>query len=220
MREKVETCVLYCRVSTEKNTQEASLARQEEELKRLADDLGLKVVQIFKEKHSGFDMEREGLLDLLDCVRDEKVDAVLIQDETRLGRGNARVAILHLLAKTNTAVITNHDNGSLKLNEMDTMLLEILAVVEEYQRKLHNAKIRRGMKRAVREGYRPERNLKNKGNLEGRERIDVPLNEIVSLRNKGLTFEEIAGVLRGLGHNVSKATVHRRYKEYEMEQEG
>ena len=146
MREKVETCVLYCRVSTEKNTQEASLARQEEELKRLADDLGLKVVQIFKEKHSGFDMEREGLLDLLDCVRDEKVDAVLIQDETRLGRGNARVAILHLLAKTNTAVITNHDNGSLKLNEMDTMLLEILAVVEEYQRKLHNAKIRRGMK--------------------------------------------------------------------------
>ena len=220
MREKVETCVLYCRVSTEKNTQEASLVRQEEELKRLADDLGLKVVQIFKEKHSGFDMEREGLLDLLDCVRDEKVDAVLIQDETRLGRGNARVAILHLLAKTNTAVITNHDNGSLKLNEMDTMLLEILAVVEEYQRKLHNAKIRRGMKRAVREGYRPERNLKNKGNLEGRERIDVPLNEIISLRNKGLTFEEIAGVLRGLGHNISKATVHRRYKEYEMEQEG
>jgi DNA invertase Pin-like site-specific DNA recombinase len=220
MAGKLKTCVIYCRVSTEKDTQEASLSRQEEELKLLADELGLKPVQIFKEKHSGYDMEREGLLDLLDCVRDQQIDAVLIQDETRLGRGNARVAILHLLAKTNTTVITNHDNGSLKLNEMDTMLLEILAIVEEYQRKLHNAKIRRGMKRAVREGYRPEKNLKNKGNLEGRERIEVPLNEIVSLRGKGLTFEEIAGVLRGLGHNVSKATVHRRYKEYETEQEG
>ncbi|GEN81941.1 resolvase [Sporosarcina luteola] len=217
---EMKTCVIYCRVSTEKETQEASLSRQEEELKELANELELTLLEVFKEKHSGYDMDREGLLDLLDCVRDEEVDVVLIQDETRLGRGNARVAILHLLAKTNTTIITNGDSGPLKLNEMDTMLLEILAIVEEYQRKLHNAKIRRGMKRAVREGYRPEKNLKNKGNLEGRERIDVPLSEIVSLRKKGLTFEEIAGVLRGLGHNISKATVHRRYKEYEIEQEG
>lgn len=220
MADSMTNCVLYCRVSTEKDTQEASLSRQEEELQQLASELELNVIHIFKEKHSGFDMERDGLLDLLDCIRDEKIDAVLVQDETRLGRGNARVAILHLLAKTNTTIITNHDSGALKLNEMDTMLLEILAIVEEYQRKLHNAKIRRGMKRAVRDGYRPERNLKNKGNIDGRERIDVPLSEIISLRTKGLTFEEISNVLRGLGHNISKATVHRRYKEYEMEQEG
>lgn len=43
---------------------------------------------------------------------------------------------------------------------MDTMLLEILAIVEEYQRKIHNAKIKRGMKRAVENGYRPEKILK------------------------------------------------------------
>lgn len=220
LTDQLKTCVLYCRVSTEKESQEASLARQEEELQKLAGQLKLQVVHIFKEKHSGYDIDRDGLLDLLDCIRNESIDAILVQDETRLGRGNARVAILHLLAKTNTTVITNHDSGTMKLNEMDNMLLEILAIVEEYQRKLHNAKIRRGMKRAVRDGYRPEDNLKNKGNVEGRERIDVPLAEIVSLRQKGLTFEEIAGVLRGLGHNVSKATVHRRYKEYEVEQEG
>ncbi|MHC8516486.1 YneB family resolvase-like protein [Sporosarcina sp. ITBMC105] len=217
---QLKTCVLYCRVSTEKDSQEASLARQEEELQQLAKKMNLQVAHVFKEKHSGFDMDREGLLDLLDCIRNEAIDTLLVQDETRLGRGNARVAILHLLMKMNTTVITNHDSGPMKLNEMDHMLLEILAIVEEYQRKLHNAKIRRGMKRAVRDGYRPEDNLKNKGNVEGRERIDVPLTEIVSLRKKGLTFEEIAGVLRGLGHNVSKATVHRRYKEYEVEQEG
>ncbi|WOV86038.1 recombinase family protein [Sporosarcina oncorhynchi] len=214
------SCVLYCRVSTEKDTQEASLARQEEELTKLAGELGLVIRQTFKEKHSGYDMERDGLLDLLDYIRQEQVGTVLVQDETRLGRGNARVAILHLLAKTDTTIITNHDSGPMKLNEMDSMLLEILAIVEEYQRKLHNAKIRRGMKRAVREGYRPEHNLRNKGNIEGRERIEVPLNEIISLRQKGLTYEEIAGVLQGLGHSISKATVHRRFKEYEMEQEG
>lgn len=220
MSESRKKCVIYCRVSTEKNAQEMSLARQEEELKDLAVTLDFEIAHFFLDKHSGYDIEREGLLSLLDFVKDEDVDAVLIQDETRLGRGNARMAVLHLLSKTNTAVYSHNDGGPIALNEMDTMLLEILAIVEEYQRKLHNAKIRRGMRRAVKEGYRPEHNLKNRGNPDGRERIEVPLNEIVSLREKGLTYEEITGVLKGLGHDISKATVHRRYKEFEMEQEG
>jgi DNA invertase Pin-like site-specific DNA recombinase len=220
MKNDEKRCVLYCRVSTEKNTQEMSLKRQEEELNELAVQLNLEIAGVFVDKHSGYDIERDGLLSLLDFIRDEDVDAVLIQDETRLGRGNARMAVLHLLAKTNTAIYSHNDSGPIALNEMDTMLLEILAIVEEYQRKVHNAKIKRGMKRAVREGYRPERNLKNRGNAEGRERIEVPISEIVALRDKGLTYEEITGVLKGLGHDISKATVHRRYKEYEMEQEG
>ncbi|KXH80065.1 recombinase family protein [Sporosarcina sp. HYO08] len=213
-------CVLYCRVSTEKETQDMSLTRQEEELAELANNLGFHPVATFTDRHSGYDIEREGLLDLLDFIRDEQVAAVLIQDETRLGRGHARVAVLHLLMKAGIEVYSKSDNGAIPLNEMDTMLLEILAIVEEFQRKIHNAKIKRGMQRAVREGYRPEKNLTNRGNPEGRERIDVPIEEIVSLREKGLTFEEITAVLKGLGHPISKATVHRRYKEYEEEQKG
>ncbi|MFJ7933225.1 recombinase family protein [Sporosarcina sp. NPDC096371] len=220
MNERKKKCVIYCRVSTEKDAQELSLVRQQEELVDLAAELGLEPIGTFEDKHSGFDIDREGLLSLLDFIRDEEVDAVLIQDETRLGRGNARMAVLHLLAKTDTAIYSRNDSGPIALNEMDTMLLEILAIVEEYQRKLHNAKIKRGMKRAVREGYRPERNLKNRGNAEGRERIEVPIHEIVALRDKELTFEEITSVLNGLGHDISKATVHRRFKEYELEQEG
>lgn len=220
MKDKKKQCVIYCRVSTEKEAQEMSLTRQEEELEQLADELGFVHAGTFIDQHSGYDIDRDGLLNLLDFVRDERIDAVLVQDETRIGRGNARMAVLHLLAKTETEIFAHNDNGPIALNEMDTMLLEILAVVEEYQRKLHNAKIRRGMKRAVREGYRPEHNLKNRGSAEGRERIEVPVSEIVSLRNKGLTYEEITGVLKGLGHDVSKATVHRRFKEYEMGQEG
>ncbi|WP_438317841.1 YneB family resolvase-like protein [Sporosarcina sp. FA9] len=218
--ERVQTSVSYCRVSTEKEQQEMSLSRQEDELEQMAVELGFINQKTFTDRHSGFDIDREGLLDLLEYVRNEKIDAVLIQDETRLGRGNARMAVLHLLEKTNTEVYSYSDKGPIALNEMDTMLLEILSIVEEYQRKLHNAKIRRGMKRAVKKGYRPERNLKNKGNLEGRERIEIPISEIVSLRVKGLTYEEITSVLNGLGHDVSKATVHRRYIEYQKKQEG
>ncbi|MFG3612071.1 recombinase family protein [Rummeliibacillus sp. G93] len=207
--------VLYCRVSTEKESQDSSLERQESELKEFAKTKGYNVMSVFKDRHSGYDVEREGLMDLLDYIKEQHITALFVQDETRLGRGNGRMAVLHLLNKMEVTIFTLNNAGNIQLNEMDTMLLEILALVEEYQRKLHNAKIRRGMKRAVQNGYRPENNLKDRGNPEGRERIDAPIEQIIQLRNKGLTFEEITSTLNGLGFQLSKATVHRRYKEFE-----
>lgn len=208
--------VIYCRVSTEKNTQQTSLERQEEELKKYAESLGYHVVSTFYDQKSGYEVERDGLVDMLDFIKENNIKYLFIQDETRLGRGHARIAVLHLLSKNEVTVLSYNDSGPITLNEMDTMMLSILAIVEEYQRKLHNAKIKRGMKRAVENGYRPELNLKKRGNAEGRDKIDLPIDEIVNLRNKGLTFEEIASTLRGVGFQVSKATVHRRYVEYKQ----
>lgn len=215
MMNKQRTAVLYCRVSTEKETQSSSLERQQEELLRYAKEQDYDVIKVFQDKHSGYDVEREGLLEMLDFIKEKEIQALFVQDETRLGRGNARMAVLHLLQKTETDVFSMRDAGPVQLNEMDTMLLEILAIVEEYQRKIHNAKIRRGMRRAVENGYRPENNLSNRGNPNGQERKEVPVEEIVKLRNRGFTFEEIATTLRGLGFEVSKATVHRRYQEHQ-----
>ncbi|MEK4494261.1 YneB family resolvase-like protein [Ureibacillus sp. FSL W8-0352] len=211
---KENKAVIYARVSTEKNEQETSLERQKEELSIYAQQLGFQVVNIFEDQHSGYDVNREGLLEMMDYIVEHNIGSVFVQDETRLGRGHARVAVLHLLKKSDIEIFSLNDAGPLTMNEMDTMLLEILAIVEEYQRKIHNAKIKRGMRRAVENGYRPERNFKNKHKREGRERIDVPIEEVVNLREKGLTFQEIASILRGLGYEVSKATVHRRYMEY------
>lgn len=172
------------------------------------------VDKVFSDQHSGYEMDREGLLEMLNYVKTDKVDAVFIQDETRLGRGHARIALLHVMKKHDVEVYTLSDGGPIALNDMDDMVLEILAIVEEYQRKIHNAKIKRGMKRAVENGYKPEKNLKGKGNPEGRERLELPVDQIVSLKENGLTFEEIAVTLRGFGYQASKATVHRRYKEF------
>ena len=51
------------RVSTEKETQEMSLTRQEEELEQLAKELDFVHVKHLWIEHSGFDIEREGLLE-------------------------------------------------------------------------------------------------------------------------------------------------------------
>lgn len=208
-------CVIYCRVSTQKEQQQTSLVRQQQELRVFAASLGYDVAAVFTDEHSGYDVEREGLLDLLDYVKEHRIDAMCIQDETRLGRGNARMAIIHMLQKQQVDVYTLSDGGKIALTDMDAMLLEILAIVEEYQRKVHNAKIKRGMQRAVQNGYRPEKNLTTRGNPDGRERIDVPIETIVQLRKEGLTFQEIATTLRARGFQASKATIHRRFIEYQ-----
>ena len=208
-------CVLYCRVSTEKEAQQTSLARQQEELTVFAKEQGYSIAHVFIEQESGYDVDREELLNMLDYIKEEQIDVVFVQDETRLGRGNARMAIIHMLQKNNTTVYTLSDGGKMSLTDVDQMLLEILAIVEEYQRKVHNAKIKRGMRRAVEKGYRPEKNLTTRGNPEGRERIDVPIEEIVALRKEGYTYKEIETTLQNRGYEVSKATIHRRFMEYE-----
>ena len=109
--------VIYCRVSTEKSTQETSLQRQQEELANYAKAFGFKEVEIFTDQHSGYDVDRNGLLDMLDYMREYKIKALFVQDETRLGRGNARMAVLHLLQKYEATVYTLNDAGPVVLNE-------------------------------------------------------------------------------------------------------
>ncbi|MBO8176983.1 YneB family resolvase-like protein [Aeribacillus pallidus] len=205
--------ILYCRVSTTKDTQETSLERQEEELRQLADKYGFHIKAVIKDQASGYELDRPGMMELLDRIKEGSIDAILIQDETRLGRGNAKIALLHVIMKEGVKVYSMSHQGELQLSESDSMVLQIVSMVEEYQRKIHNLKIKRGMKRAVERGYRPEKNLPRHSS-GGRDKKELPIQEIVRLRQNDLTFEEIAATLRGFGYDVSKATVHRRYQEY------
>lgn len=206
--------LIYARVSTNKEQQETSLKRQEDELTAIAAENGMEVVKVISEKASGYEMDRDGVFELLDEIKNADIDVILVQDETRLGRGNAKIALLHCIYREGVKVYTTAHRGELELSEADSMVLEIVSIVEEYQRKIHNMKIRRGMKRAVKNGFKPQKNLKNQHGNSGKEKIEVPISEIVRLRANKLTFAEIAATLRGFGYDVSKATVHRRFQEY------
>jgi DNA invertase Pin-like site-specific DNA recombinase len=211
--------IIYARVSTENVQQETSLERQVAELTSFATSSGWQVVKVIEEQGSGFADDREGFLSALDLLRKRRADCLLVQDDSRLGRGNAKLALLYQVQKYGGQVFTLEEQGPLGLSELEQMVLQVLGVVEDYQRRLINRKIGRGVRRAIKEkGFRPEQNLANKGG-GGRSRIDAPLAEIVRLRQRGLTFHEIALTLRGMGFAISKATVHRRYQEWEAEQE-
>ncbi|MGN8646922.1 YneB family resolvase-like protein [Gracilibacillus sp. HCP3S3_G5_1] len=207
--------IIYCRVSTEKDSQETSIQRQQEELHMFANKYKMEIHKIIQEKQSGYEIEREGIFDMLETFQNGQADTLLIQDETRLGRGNTKIALLHQLNRLNVNIYTLSHNGELQLSEGDSMVLQIVSIVEEYQRKLHNAKIKRGMKKAVGNGFNPADNLSNQHLAKGRERKEFPIEEVIRLKRNNLTFQEIASVLRGMGYDVSKATVHRRYQEYQ-----
>lgn len=212
---KRNKAILYCRVSTDKESQQTSLARQEDELVKMAHQHGIEVSDCLSEVASGYDLDRDNLLFLLDQAKKQTFTHLLVTDETRIGRGRARTAILYQLQKYGITIYTCHNDGALHLSEADEMVFEIVAIVEEYQRKLHNLKIKRGMRKAIEKGYHPERNLKDTGS-GGRSKKDLPIEEIVRLREKNLTFHDIAITLNGLGYHCSKATVHRRFQQYEQ----
>lgn len=210
--------IVYARVSTENAQQETSLERQVEELTAFATASGWQVVKVIEEQDSGFVDDREGIISALDLLRRRRADCLLVQDDSRLGRGNAKLALLYQVQKYEGQVYSLAEQGPLGLTELEQMVLQVLGVVEEYQRRLINSKISRGVRRAIKEkGFQPEKNLANQGG-GGRSRIDAPIAEIVRLRQRGLTFHEIALTLRGMGFSVSKATVHRRYQEWEAKQ--
>lgn len=209
--------VLYSRVSTENDNQVSSLNRQSEELIKYCLSKNYYVVDNIMETNSGFDSEGDGIIKALDYIKNGLAQSIVVQDETRIGRGSAKIAILHQVSKWGGNVISMQTDGPLKINEMEGMVLEILALVEEYQRRLTNSKISRGVQKAIREGYDPSQNLRNI-DQGGRDKLDLPIDEIIRLRGLNLTFHDIAATLRGFGYDVSKATVHRRFKEYEESQ--
>ncbi|TCS83049.1 YneB family resolvase-like protein [Tepidibacillus fermentans] len=205
---------IYSRVSTDRDQQFTSLKRQTEESIRFCQKRNWTIVDMIEEQESGYEIDREGIYHLLHLFKERLIDAVVIQDETRIGRGNTKIAILHQIRKYGGKIVSLEHDGELVVSEMDGMVLEILAIIEEYQRRLNNRKISRGMKRAIEAGYEPARNLKNI-DQGGRQKKEVPIEEIIRLRKLELTFHEIAATLRGFGYDISKATVHRRYQEYE-----
>lgn len=213
----IKRAIIYCRVSTEKEEQSSSLKRQEEELLQLAEENVFDVAAVITDRASGYELDRPGMLDLLDLIKEGSIDVVLIQDETRIGRGNAKIALIHCLQKEGVRLLTRSDSGELQLSESDSMVLQIVSIVEEYQRTIHNLKIKRGMKRAVANGYKPHKNIKQRGQNAGRHRIEAPIEEIVRLRKNGLTYDEMTATLRGFGYDISRATIQRRFKEYMRE---
>jgi len=57
--------------------------------------MGMCILETIGEQASVYEVERVELFQLFQIIKEHQVDALLIQDESRLGSGHARIGRIH-----------------------------------------------------------------------------------------------------------------------------
>ena len=79
-------CVVYARVSSQKQAKEGNLERQRDRLVKAAQAKGYELVSVITEQASGLNENRRGLRKLFRLVSKDQVDVVVVEFKDRLAR--------------------------------------------------------------------------------------------------------------------------------------
>ena len=199
--------VIYARVSSMGDRQ--STERQIEDLTRYAEGKGLDVIKIFKEHISGArtNKEREALTECLEFCRTERPGTLMVTELSRLGRSTVEVlkAVEELTAAGVNVFILDLNLSTLedgKENPVAKMVLTVLALGAEMERKLILGRLNSGRELAKKKGVKMGR---PKGSALSKEDIQTKYPEVVKHLRKGKnSIREIAKLT-----GVSVSTVQR-----------
>ena len=185
----------YVRVSSK----EQNLARQMETMEKAK----ISPQNIYAEKVSGKDMERPELKKLLNVVKEG--DSIVVEDITRLGRNTLDILkIIDTLEQEKVYVISLKE-GLDTSSSQGKMMISLLGVFSEMERKNIRERQRQGIEIARREGRR-----------KGRPRCKCEDFKIVykQYENGDISIQQALKLL-----DCSKSTFYRRIKEYSERQE-
>ena len=187
--------VIFARVSTSIQDYE----RQVNELTAVANRNNWNVAATFCEKVSGAkkNAERKELSKMIDYVRTNNINMVLVTELSRLGRDTLQV--LEVIEQFNKLGIslfiqnyhieTLNDNGT--INTMSQFLITILAEVARMERKTIRERVERGYK-----NYRA--NGGKVGRKEGYRKSDIDMKEQyaeeIRLLRKGISLRNISKI--------------------------
>lgn len=149
--------VIYARVSSIGDRQ--STDRQIEDLTRYAEGKGLEVVRIFQEHISGAkaNAERGALSECLEFCKTERPGTLMVTELSRLGRSTVEVlkAVENLTAAGVNVFILDLNLSTLedgKENPVAKMVLTVLALGAEMERKLILGRLNSGRELAKKRG--------------------------------------------------------------------
>lgn len=204
----MSNAVIYARVSSIGDRQ--STDRQIEDLTRYAEGKGLEIIRVFQEHISGAksNQERGVLSECLEFCRTERPDTLMVTELSRLGRSTVEVlkAIEDLTtAGVNVFVLdlnlsTLDEDG--KENPVAKMVLTVLALGAEMERKLILGRLNSGRELAKKRGIRMGR---PKGSSLSDEALAAKYPDVVKHLRKGKnSIREIAKLT-----GVSVSTIQR-----------
>ncbi|QKG84437.1 recombinase family protein [Kroppenstedtia pulmonis] len=207
--------IIYVRNDHDQPEQNAAL----EKLQEFAEGMAYQIENIIVESYNVTELERPGLFRLFDMVQSQNIQAVFTRSGSCLGQGETKLATVHQLHRLGCMIYTLESQGEILVEADESAVLYMMEKVDRLQRNWRARKISKGIQKAIKEkGFNPAHNLKNRG-MGGRSKKKVPVEDIIALKEKNLTFEEIAATLQGWGYEVSRATVHRRYREWSQEKD-
>jgi len=187
---------LYLRTSTDR--QDSGLEAQERALLDYCKSKGIRDFEIFRERGiSGKRTSRPELDRLMGIVHEGKVREVIVYSFSRFARSTK-----HLLEALETFKEFKVEFVSLTENidtstPMGRAFFTVISAISQLERELIVERVKNGLKNAAANGRFPGR---------PRSREAEP---IITLRQKGLTYRQIAEVL-GVGHS----TIYRAIKEW------
>ena len=174
---------IYARVSTTDQTN----AIQVRELKEYVERRGWQLVEVYQDQMSGAKASRPGLGQLMADARRRKFDVVVVWKLDRFGRSlvNCVSGIQELASLGIRFLATSQGLDTDESNPASKLLLHILAAVAQFERELIHERVSAGMKAAKAHGTKT-------GNAIGRPRRIFNRDEVVRLRESGLSIERIA----------------------------
>ena len=187
--------VIYARVSTVIQ----DYYRQIDELKDYANRMNYQIVKIFSEKVSGAKKiaERNALSELLDYVRNNKIDKVLIYECSRLSR--RIVDFLQVIEELNELKVSLyiHQNGLETLlqdgtiNPIASLVLGIIAQFNSMERSLIRSRMKSGYNHFRDNGGKVGRKT---GYRKSQEEMREEYAEEIRLLKKGISLRNISKI--------------------------
>ncbi len=144
--------VVYTRVSTVEQAKGYSLPTQLESCRAYAGERAYIIVAEFSDKHTGTEIDRPGLNQLLQFVASEDVDIVIVHDLDRLSREPAYQAILEM-ELASSGVHVDYVLGQYEDSPEGDLSKMIKGAISKYENRQRVERSRRGKMGRARSGY-------------------------------------------------------------------
>ena len=211
----IMTAVIYARVSS--TTDRQTTDRQVADLMTYAAANQMQVVRVFEEKISGAkqNKERQVLQETLEYCRQEKVDYLLSNELSRIGRNTFNVLeTIKFLIDSNINLYLQkekftllQDNG--KPSPFAAVMLATLSTCAELERENISFRLQSGRKQYIEKGGKLGR---KDGSCKTTEKKKEEYAEVLRLLKKGISIRNTARLT-----DVGISTVQRLKKEFEIE---
>jgi DNA invertase Pin-like site-specific DNA recombinase len=178
----MKRAVLYLRVSTD----EQSCDMQERDLRRLAEQRGLEIVQVYRDEGwSGAKASRPAFDEMLRDAKRGRFSVLLTWKLDRLGRSLSNLLrLLEDLRTWNVGLVSYSESLDLD-SPSGRLMYQLISAFSEYEREIIRSRVRAGL-----------RNARAKGKTLGRPRVAVDAAKVASLRAQGRSWRAVARELK------------------------